>query len=539
MARSRLFRHCMRLLQQSARKSREPVRAASTSRPLYSPRWTRRRFMQSTALAGSTAIATKLLSHQLPSWGQNPDDSPTIAIVGAGLAGLNAAYQLKKMGLSSTVYEAKTHVGGRAQSVTGAVGSGLIVDTGGHFINTEHDDMLTLADELGLTLFNRNEDAAQSPIPSASYYFDDRSYSETEVADSMAAIAQQIAADAALLDEDYDQFAPRLDQLSVAVYLDLHADKISTPFVRTLLEQSIRSEYGVEPQESSALQLLFNLPSVKDGAVEVIESDETYVVEGGIGRLIERLTADLSEHIQTQHRLTRIQAQGSGFRLTFNDKEQVLADYVILALPFTVLRRVDMQIQLPETLNRFIYEGDLGVNEKVFAGFNQKIWRQQNGFIKEIWIDQRFSQAWEATQRQRYQREGALTFFLGGNDAIAVQEGTAEFQGRRCVEHSAGAIAGLQSAGNGQFFRTNWAMDPFANGAYSSYRPGQLTEFADFFYIESDDLQERQDVAVGNLIFAGEHLSDEFYGYMNGAAQTGRLAAEVVALRLAAPKTWS
>ena len=82
-------------------------------------------------------------------------------------------------------------------------------------------------------------------------------------------------------------------------------------------------------------------------------------------------------------------------------------------------------------------------------------------------------------------------------------------------------------------------MDPFANGAYSSYQPGQLTEFADFFYIESDDLQECQDVAVGNLIFAGEHLSDEFYGYMNGAAQTGRLAAEVVALRLAAPKTWS
>ncbi|WNN92074.1 FAD-dependent oxidoreductase [Gloeocapsopsis dulcis] len=55
-----------------------------------------------------------------------------------------------------------------------------------------------------------------------------------------------------------------------------------------------------------------------------------------------------------------------------------------------------------------------------------------------------------------------------------------------------------------------------------------MTDFANFFYIESDDLEERQDVNVGNLVFAGEHLSDEFYGYMNGAAQTGRLAAEVV-----------
>lgn len=51
-------------------------------------------------------------------------------------------------------------------------------------------------------------------------------------------------------------------------------------------------------------------------------------------------------------------------------------------------------------------------------------------------------------------------------------------------------------------------------------------------YIESDNPEERQDVNVGNLAFAGEHLSDEFYGFMNGAAQTGRLAAELVVRRI-------
>jgi monoamine oxidase len=51
-------------------------------------------------------------------------------------------------------------------------------------------------------------------------------------------------------------------------------------------------------------------------------------------------------------------------------------------------------------------------------------------------------------------------------------------------------------------------------------------------WIESEEAEERQDVSVGNLLFAGEHLSDEFYGFMNGAAQTGRLAAEVVANRI-------
>ena len=532
MPRTPLFRHCIRLLQK-ARANPLKLEHSFASHPVQSAQWTRRKFVKSAALAGGTAVAARLLPRQPAAWSQLPAGAPpTIAIVGGGLAGLNAAYQLKKMGLSSTLYEAKSQVGGRTQSVTGAVGPRLVLDIGGHFINTDHEDMLALADELGLSLYNRNEDTAQSAIPAASYYFDGKLRSEAEVAASMGAIAEQIAADAALLDEDYDQFAPRFDRLSVAAYLDNHIDKIPEPFVRTLLEQSIRTEYGVEPEDSSALQLLFNLPTVDGDTVEVLASDETYVVDGGIGRMIDGIAAALSGRIQTGRRLTQIQSQGAGFRLTFNHTQQVSADYVILALPFTVLRRVDIQIDLPDTLTRFIHEVDLGANEKLFAGFNQKIWRRSDGFIKEIWTDRGFSEAWEATQRQSNQRDGALTFYLGGKDAIAVQTGSAASQGGRFIDQSAGAIAGLQTAANGQFFRTSWGNDPFTRGAYSNFKPGQLTEFADFFYIESEAPEDRQDVNVDNLVFAGEHLSDEFCGYMNGAAQTGRLAADVVAMRL-------
>lgn len=509
MSHSPLFRQCLRLLRQSATYAKTSVPVTPVSR------LTRRRFIRSTALVGGTAIAARLLSGPAVIQAQPLVTTPAIAIVGGGIAGLNAAYQLKQVGLSATVYEAKPQVGGRTPSVTGPVGPGLVLDPGGHFINTDHDDMLSLAEDLGLPLFNRVEDAERSPIAAASYYFDGRLRTEAEVAASLAAIAQQIADDAALLDDDYDQFAPEFDQLSVADYLDIHADKIPDPFVRNLLEQSIRTEYGVEPEASSALQLLFNLPTVDGDSVEVLSSDETYVMEGGIGRLIDSLADALPGQIRTSHRLTRLQSQNSGFRLTFNGAETVEADYLILALPFTVLRQVDLHVELPEGLIRFIHEVDLGANEKLFAGFNQKVWRQSGGFINEIWTDQGYSQAWESTQRQPASQSGALTFYLGGKDAITAQTTTA--------------------AANGQFFRTAWSQDPFAQGSYISFKPGQLTEFAEFFYIEADTPDERQDVSVGNLIFAGEHLSDEFYGYMNGAAQTGRLAAEVVAERVLRP----
>jgi monoamine oxidase len=35
-------------------------------------------------------------------------------------------------------------------------------------------------------------------------------------------------------------------------------------------------------------------------------------------------------------------------------------------------------------------------------------------------------------------------------------------------------------------------------------------------------------VHTENVVFAGEHLSDAYFGFMNGAAETGRLAAEFV-----------
>ena len=95
--------------------------------------------------------------------------------------------------------------------------------------------------------------------------------------------------------------------------------------------------------------------------------------------------------------------------------------------------------------------------------------------------------------------------------------------------------ASAEEAATGQVVRTHWTQSRRTRGSYTSFQPGQLTRFGDWLWVESDDPEERQEVHVGNLIFAGEHVSDEFYGFMNGAAQTGRLAAEVVLRRVHAP----
>jgi len=316
--------------------------------------------------------------------------------------------------------------------------------------------------------------------------------------------------------------------MSVTDYLNMYADKIPDPFIRVLLEATIRSEYGVEPGESSALQLISNLPVVKGQAVDILASDEEFAVQGGSGRIISSLAATLGDQVQIRRELIRLQARAQDFRLTFRNGQTVDADIVILALPFTVLRTVELRINLPPRLRRFINEGDLGLNGKLTAGFTSRVWRQPNGFGEDIWTDLGFNEAWDDSQRQLNLPNGALTFFMGGQELQAIRGETAPTVGNRFIDRFDTAIPGAKAAANGQFILTQWQNDRFVRGAYSTFKPGQLTAFSSYFYIESHNPQERQDVRVGNLLFAGEQLSDSFYGYMNGAAQTGRLAAEAI-----------
>jgi monoamine oxidase len=140
---------------------------------------------------------------------------------------------------------------------------------------------------------------------------------------------------------------------------------------------------------------------------------------------------------------------------------------------------------------------------------------------------------WDATQRQPERQEGALTFFVGGREVQAVQADSATEQGARILHQFERFIPG--AAATGQVVRTRWTQSHLTRGSYTNFKPGQFTRFGDWLWIESDDPAECQEVHVGNLVFAGEHVSDEFYGFMNGAAQTGRLAAEFVLRRVDVP----
>ena len=118
-----------------------------------------------------------------------------------------------------------------------------------------------------------------------------------------------------------------------------------------------------------------------------------------------------------------------------------------------------------------------------------------------------------------------LSWYFGGRQVETL--GDEGLRGR-LEAATGGAMGDLAGAAHRYSARTAWGKDPFTRGAYSSFRPGQLTRFGGLMWVEGDDGKASQMARSGPVYFAGEHLSDAWPGYMNGAAQTGRLAAQAI-----------
>ena len=101
-----------------------------------------------------------------------------IAVVGAGLAGLTAARELRKAGLNPDVYEGSTRIGGRCYSARGVFSDGQVAEHGGEFIDSDHKEIRDLAKELGLTLDDVLK--AKPPNTRSLYVFNDRPYNLAE-----------------------------------------------------------------------------------------------------------------------------------------------------------------------------------------------------------------------------------------------------------------------------------------------------------------------------------------------------------------------
>ncbi|MFZ5747102.1 MAG: flavin monoamine oxidase family protein [Pseudomonadota bacterium] len=442
-----------------------------------------------------------------------------VAIIGGGMAGLSALHHLREAGVDARLYEARGRMGGRMFTRRPPDG-GPAFEDGAQLINTDHADMHALAARYGTALIDRKAAAHRSLILA-----DGGPLSDDRLAQALRPIAEQIGRDADRLDRDYARVAPALDRLSIADYLDRHADLLGPPWVRQLLEGTSRTEYGVEPDCASAIELIFNLPTVAGERVDVLGgSDERFVIEGGSSALVDAMAAAHAGRIETGRRLLRIARADGRLRLTFADGSVVAADRVIVAVPAPILRQIDYEVPLHPLWRDYAGVASLGLNEKIQVAAATRPWAAAMGPGGDLWETSAgagFASGWDGSVQRGDGTVPVWTWYLGG---AQVAEGalSAEALSRRFGALADAAIPGM-AAMAGQVRRTAWHRDPLTLGGYVNFAPGQLSRYGGLLWREGEDGVHSG--AQADVLFAGEHLSDAFPGYMNGAAQTGRLAA--------------
>jgi monoamine oxidase len=444
-----------------------------------------------------------------------------IAIIGGGIAGLSCAHALVKKGFASTIYEASSRTGGRMYTAQNILAPGLSTELGGEFIDSIHTDILRLTQEFGLNLLDTN-DSINNGLIKEGYFFNNHLYTEAEVISAFETCISQIDADVATLGDGvtYDNpgSAAALDNTSLSDYIQ---QLNTTAWLKELLTLAYVTEYGLDAGQQSCINFLFLISTDLSNGFQLFgESDQRYKIKGGNQRLVNRLSTLYNIFTRKEHRLIRIKLTNNGrYQLTFQTPggtEIQTADVVVLALPFTLLREVDIQVPLPAWKTNAIQNLGYGTNAKLMLGFNSRVWNTQ-GFKGDSFSDESFQSGWDNSELQGGVA-GGYTMYFGGTPGVQLANGSAQQQAANHLPGLNKLFPGIQGAFNNNVTRFHWPTHPFTKGSYACYKVGQWTTIAG-----------AEIKPIDNLFFAGEHCSLDFQGFMNGGAETGRRVAHAIA----------
>jgi monoamine oxidase len=194
-------------------------------------------------------------------------------------------------------------------------------------------------------------------------------------------------------------------------------------------------------------------------------------------------------------------------------------DAVVLAIPFTTLRAVDLNIDLTRVPGKreAIDSLGYGTNAKLMVGFERRPWIDQGGNGTAYADLPKLLCTWETNPTRATSSRAVLTDYAGGLRGAAMDTGNLQLEVNEYLADLNFVFQGASAAarrvqGSVVAHLEHWPSNPFALGSYTCYRPGQFTTIAGL-----------EGLPVGNVFFAGEHANSfyEWQGFMEGAALSG------------------
>lgn len=449
-----------------------------------------------------------------------------VLVVGAGLAGLAAAYELTQAGHDATVLEARTRPGGRVYTLREAFSDRLYAEAGGQFFYPFNPDYaMSYINHFGLSIV-----PLESERINFFCHFSGKEFSpfrDPTTQWPLTLTPEEQALGLSGMRQRYVE--PALKELLTTSSLLWPREMLDRYGQNTY--QTVLQGYGASSDAIDLLRLV-DFDFIGEGVSEIsalellsqqaIFSQLTrpfYSIKGGNDLLPKAFADHLSERIRYGAEVLKIHQHSRGVRVRYrqdNVLKTATAEYLVCSIPFTVLRRLDVSPPFSVEKQFLINELPYTSVSRVYLQSRTKYWLKEGRHMAFAVTDLPFSYLWDSTWDQAGAR-GIMQAFATGSSAHRIATLTENERVRFAIEQTKRIYPEIEEQVE-EGTSICWESDPWALGGYSWIKPGPvMSHLPNIAHLE------------GRVHFAGEHTASIWlHGSMQGALESGiRVAREI------------
>jgi monoamine oxidase len=441
-----------------------------------------------------------------------------VVVVGAGMAGLVAAYELLKVGHEPIILEAQQRVGGRVQTLREPFTHGLYAEAGAMRIPRVHHLTHTYCNKFNLKL-----NPFTMGNPQGLYYLNGQKYRVADIENDPLHLPFELAkhergksADQ-MWNEAIKEIQEALNTKGEAAWTGI-AEEFDQFSTREFLEYKGWSEGAIEMYGLLADQEAL----MNSSFLEVLREDvggfyrDMSEIEGGMDNLPNAFLPMLGKVIRFGARMIAIDQDPDSVTIhyqTSTGRFTARGDYAIITLPFPVLRHIEALKPFSRGKQRAIRQLHYDASAKILFQCRRRFWEEDDGIfgggtISDLPI--------RVTFYPDHSRETGRGVILASYTWSEDAQRWGSLSPRDRIEQALEDMEQIHPQIRDEFevgASKMWHDDEFAGGAFALFDPGQQT----LLYNEIISPE-------GRIYFAGEHASLA-HAWIQGAIESGLRAA--------------